>query len=77
MYQYEVAQIMAENRRKGFEREAEIHRWLREAEANASEANASPRRRAGLASRVLYRVGRLLVRLGRRLQQVPEAAFQR
>jgi len=64
MYEYDVAQVIAEGRRKEYERQAEIHRWLHEAES------LSPRRRrAAFSSRVLYGVGRLLVRAGSRLQQ--------
>jgi hypothetical protein len=64
MYDYQVAQAMAEERRKTYEREAEIHRWLREA-----GAFSHGKRRAALSSRVLYGVGRLMVWTGRRLQR--------
>jgi len=76
MFDYDVAQVIAEERRKAYEREAEIHRWLREAEARSPRGaqrgglrRSRQARRAALSSRVLYGVGRLLVRVGSRLQR--------
>jgi hypothetical protein len=80
MFNYDVAQVMAEDRRKAYEREAEIHRWLREAEARSPRSmrrstryggarRSRQARRAALSTRVLYGVGRLLVRVGSRLQR--------
>jgi len=64
MYDYEVAKVIADGRRKAYEREAEIHRWLREATAVSRR-----KKRAALSSRVLFGVGRLLVRAGMRMQK--------
>jgi len=64
MFQLEVGQVMARDRREAYERQAEVHRLLREAKGMNGEEMRVP-----FTSRVLYTMGRLMVRVGDSLQR--------
>jgi hypothetical protein len=64
MYDYEMVQDVARQRRESYERQAEVYRMLREArESGGNEGRVS------LARRALYGLGQGLVRLGNSLQR--------
>jgi len=64
MFEMEVLQVVARERRETYERQAEINRMLKEdGEKNGKEVRVS------FASHVLYAIGRLLVRAGSSLQR--------